>query len=231
MRTPLENGLKMNRCYVVGSGASLKETPMDKIAGEPSVACNRIARIYPHTEWRPTHFVVVTVQARLVHWLIDMLTTVRLGIDSYVWDNCRFLITPRKNVTYMECHETGVSPANPHDDWWHDDITYAVTHAYGSGTAMMQIAAGLGYKEIVLLGMDANWKLGEQGDDPNHFDSDYGTGSGFDREGKINMWNQCAKVGHDWIRRMTDDRGIAVYNASPGSGITSYPRVRLEDIL
>lgn len=221
----------MTRCYVVGSGASLKETPMDKIAGEPSIACNRIARIYPYTEWRPTHFVVVTVQARLVHWLIDMLTTVNMGIDSYVWDKLRILITPRKNIAYMECHETGMMPSNPPDDMWHDDITNAVTHAYGSGTAMMQIAAGLGYEELVLLGMDANWKLGSIGNDPNHFDDDYGTGSAFHAPRRIDAWNHCAKIGHDWIKRMTDERGITVLNATPGSGITAYPMVNIEDIL
>ena len=220
----------MTRCYVIGNGSSLKETPLDKIAGEPSVACNRIAMIYPYTEWRPSHFVVATVNIRLIPWYIDMMKTVMLGIPSFVWRALKLYITPRKNVNYIQCHQTGaVTPAE--DGWWHDDIYHAVTHWGGSGTAMMQIACGLGHKEIVLLGFDANWKLPVGGRDVNHFDKDYGEGSGQERPGKIDLWNNCARTSHEWIRRMTDERGVTVLNATPRSGIKAYPMVKLEDIL
>jgi len=219
-----------NRCYVIGNGTSLKYTPLEKIIGEPAVACNRIARIYPHTEWRPSHFVVATVNTRLIPWYVDILETIYTGIPCYVWNALSLFIPSRKNITYIQCHETGVV-RDAEDEWWHDDIDYAVTHWGGSGTAMMQIACGLGYKEIVLLGFDANWKLGIDGSDPNHFDKDYGEGSGTEKQGKIALWNHCAKVSHDWIRKMTDARGITVLNATPGSGIKAYPMVRLEDLI
>jgi len=219
-----------NRCYVIGNGPSLKHTPLDKIKDEPSVACNRISLIYPHTEWRPTYFVVATVNIMNIPWYVDIMKTIYLGIESYVWNVLRTYIRPRKNVHYMECHQTGiVTPAK--DGWWHDDIDHAVTHWGGSGTAMMQIAAGLGYDELVLLGFDANWKLAIDGYDLNHFDNTYGIGSGMDRPGKISLWNTCAKRSHKWIKKMTDQRGITVLNATPGSGIKDYPMVNLEDIL
>jgi hypothetical protein len=219
-----------NRCYLIGNGPSLSPAQLDKIIGEPAVACNRISRIYPKTEWRPSHFVVVTVNVRLIPWYIDILKTIRLGIPSYVWNYLKDYIPTANNIKHIECHQTGIiTPAE--DDWWHDDIDNAVTHWGGSGTAMMQIAAGLGHKEIVLLGFDANWKLGINGQDLNHFDRGYGEGSGFERIGKINLWNMCAKNSHDWMRRMTEERGITVLNATPGSGIKAYPMVNLEDIL
>jgi len=220
-----------SRCYVIGNGLSLRSTPLDKIIGTPSVACNRIARIYPHTEWRPSHFVVATVNVRLIPWYIDIMKTIMMGIDSYVWNALKLYIPPRNNVKYIQCHQTGTVTDKPKDGWWHDDIERAITHWGGSGTAMIQVACGLGHDEIILLGFDANWKLGIKGQDLNHFDMDYGEGSGFDRPGKIKLWNYQAKLSHDWIRKMTDERGISVINATPNSGIKAYPMVDLDEIL
>jgi len=220
-----------NKCFVIGNGRSLNETPLDYIIGTPSVACNRIARIYPRTEWRPSYFVVATVNVRLVPWYIDIMKTIYIGIPSYVWSLLKTFIPPRDNITYMECHQTGTLTDTPSDGWWHDDIEHAITHWGGSGTAMLQIACGLGFDEIYLLGFDANWKLGIEGTDLNHFDQDYGEGSGFERPEKIRMWNYQAKMSHDWIRKVTEQRGIKIYNATPNSGIKAYPMVNFEDIL
>jgi hypothetical protein len=220
-----------NRCYVIGNGPSLNQVPFDKIVGQPSVACNRIALIYPKTKWRPSHFVVATVNIRLSDWYIDMLHTIWLGIPSFVWQAAKKYIPPRDNVNYIQCHQTGLVTNKPKDSWWHDDIYHAVTHYGGSGTAMMQIACGLGYDEIIMLGFDGNWKLGGDGSDPNHFHANYGEGSGLEREGKINLWNRMSVLSHKWMRRMTDERDIKVYNASPTSSITAYPKINLEDIL
>lgn len=195
------------------------------------MACNRIARIYPHTEWRPSHYVMATVNIRLIPWYIDILKTIKLGIPSYVWRVAKSYIPPRPNVKYIQCHQTGMITNTPSPGWWHDDIDHAVTHWGGSGTAMAQIAAGLGHNELIMLGFDANWTLGEEGNDLNHFDRDYGEGSGHDRPGKIALWNFQAEVSHKWIRERAEERGITVLNATPGSGIKAYPMVDLEDIL
>jgi hypothetical protein len=187
--------------------------------------------IYPHTEWRPTHFVIATVNIRLTDWYIDMVKTVWMGIESFVWEVLKNYIPPRDNVHYIQCHQTGIITETPSDGWWHDDIYHAVTHWGGSGTAMMQIACGLGYDEIIMLGFDGNWKLGKAGLDFNHFNKSYGEGSGHDREGKIKLWNYQSELSHKWIRRMTDARGIKVYNASPHSSITAYPKIDIEEVI
>lgn len=220
----------MTRCYVIGNGPSLNETPLDKIVGEPAVACNRIAMIYPYTDWRPSYFVVATGNICNISWYIDMMKTIMMGIPSFVWNELKAYVAPRKSVTYIECHQTGVvTPAE--DDWWHDDIYHAVTHWGGSGTAMMQIACGLGHDEVILLGFDGNWQLGSAKHDPNHFNAKYGQGSNLEQEGKIVLWNYLSELSHKWIRRMTDERGITVLNATPGSEIKAYPMVNIEDIL
>lgn len=221
----------MTRCYVLGNGPSLNETPLDRIAGKPSVACNRISMIYPQTKWRPSDFVIATVNIRLTEWYIDMLKTIMLGINSFIWNALKSYVPPRHNVNYIECHQTGLVTDSPEDGWWHDDIYHAVTHYGGSGTAMIQIACGLGHDEIILLGFDGNWKLGDDDLDPNHFDVGYGAGSGLEREGKITLWNRMSELSHRWIRRMTEERGIKVYNATPRSSITAYPKVNMEDVL
>lgn len=217
-----------DRCFVIGNGISLIETPLNRIAGKPSVACNRIAGMFRHTEWRPTHFVMATVHAVLPAWLYDIAETIfTTSAKCFIWDRFEKLIPPRNNIVHVRCTQTG-ERSEPKDKWWSDEPEKWVTHFGGSGTAMMQVAASLGYSEIVLLGMDANWKVGTDEFDPNHFRPDYGKGTGYGRQGKVDYWNRINMEAHRWIRRMTDERGIAVYNATPNTGIDAYPQVGLD---
>ena len=73
------------RCFVVGNGPSLKDTPFELLAGETTFACNRIARLYDKTTWRPSYFLATTHLAKDPRWLKDMLVTVEMGIPSFIW--------------------------------------------------------------------------------------------------------------------------------------------------
>ncbi len=48
-----------SRIFLIGNGASLKNTNMDLLIGQDSMAVNKIHKFYPFTQWRPTHYVKV----------------------------------------------------------------------------------------------------------------------------------------------------------------------------
>mgnify|MGYP001268881622 CR=1 FL=1 len=71
----------MDRIFLIGNGASLKETNLNLLIGKPCMAVNKIHKIYPTgTEWRPTHYVKVDYSTfDPDNWMYEIMSHVTNG--------------------------------------------------------------------------------------------------------------------------------------------------------
>jgi hypothetical protein len=203
------------RVFVLGNGASLTQTPLDLLRREVTFACNRIHKIYPLTNWRPTYYVRVEPvdlergsEAVVEQFREECRLHVGLGehcIFPKIWKEW---LGEHPNITYRNTCRHFSRKRIP--GGWH----LPMLCDYGTVvSAAMQEAVNRGVDEIILLGCDLTG---------GHFTLDYGPAA---------IQTETWKVTHEIAKRECDARGVRVYNATYGGSLEIYPRVSLEAYL
>jgi hypothetical protein len=219
--------MSSNRIYLVGNGASLKQTNLDLLIGHDSMAVNKIHKHYSKTAWRPTHYVKVDFSAFDPDgWRGEILGHIRRGEQCLLWD--------------AFCHG-----ADPHDgnyefipdgigDFFlnvrqipHCDHHYALKGSWHSlCTGLNSIltmaiwAVELGYQEIVLVGCDGRFTTPPE----DHFSEDYYKNWDADYARRNNTNIQAA---HDIIAKHCP---VPVLDATVNGYLTQYEKVKLENV-
>lgn len=221
------------RCYIIGNGLGLSLTNLDLIAGQPSIACNRINLIYPTTTWRPT--IYIHPESVVPDWEF-VKENIDLGIECWIGEHyanppvgALGLINPDHlpaNVRFIkECHHHLLNFDSPDVlDEWH---LPSLCSFGGSVNMAMQLAFNKGYDELILLGCDLAYRDGKKKQD--HFDPQYKHG----QEQPAFYAARNALHGHlcalNTIRRKKLD--LKVYNATPGGLLEIWERVRFADVI
>jgi hypothetical protein len=217
----------MSRIFLVGNGASLKKTNLDLLAGLPSMAVNKIHKIYKKTKWRPTHFVKVDYSTfDPDDWKEEVLQHVTNGEQCLLWDafhsgadkndgNYEFIpdgIGDIRNVTYIpRCQHHYYLTAD-----WHDYCT-----GMNSIVTMANWAYLLGFKEIVLVGCDGKFT------DPK---KDHFTPSYYRRvDGEYaKRNNNLIQKAHDLLAAKCP---IPIWDATVDGQLTQHKKVILEELV
>lgn len=215
----------MNRVYVIGNGKSLQSSDLDLIAGEPSIACNRISLIYPETKWRPTIYVHPENFSPDLEYVREHVV---MGIEC--WLGGIFAPPPvgqfdidSPNVHWLKaCHHYLVNFDDKEmPDEWH---LPQICSFGGSVNVAMQVAVRNGFDEIVLLGCDMQYKNGKG---KSHMHPDYENGE----EQPAFYASKNAFFGHiqafNYIKRKKPN--VKVYNATRGGLLELWERVELRD--
>jgi hypothetical protein len=216
-----------SRIFLIGNGASLKKTNLDLLVGKPSMAVNKIHKIYKKTKWRPSHYVKVDFSAfDPEDWKDEVLQHVTNRETCLLWDafhsgadkndgNYEYIydgIGDWPNVTYI--------PRCGHHYYltgdWHDYCT-----GLNSIVTMANWAYLLGYKEIVLVGCDGKFT------DPrkDHFTAGYYK--------KVD--GEYAKRNNDLIQKAHDLLAakcpIPILDATVDGFLTQHRKVILEELV
>ena len=216
----------MKRIYLVGNGASLKETNLDLLIGLPSMAVNKIHKIYNRTAWRPSHYVKVDFSAfDAGDWRAEIQTHVTSGEKCLLWDVFRtgahkddghydFIrdgIGDFENVRYIpRCRHHYERRAQ-----WHNICT-----GLNSIVTMAIWAVELGYQEIVLVGCDGHFSDPKE----DHFVEDYYQTVD---QNYVTRNNENIRKAHELIDQYCP---IPIYDATVNGHLNFYPKVRLEDV-
>lgn len=206
------------KIYIVGNGKSLEKTPMDELDGY-SMACNRIARIYDSTSWRPTHYLCMSHNIQQPEWLSDIMDTVDLGIPSFVWWKWAGVIGNHPNIIWTDYYR---------DKVWVHDSSIGLMKWGSSGLSMIQLAMYIGFNPIVLVGFDGAWKKFDEGDDPNHFGKGYLTEVS---RNQANRWNINHPAAHIMAQEAALQRGTVILDATVDGSLRAYPKVDIRDIV
>lgn len=240
----LKNVHKGKRCFVIGNGPSLKASDLDLLQNELTFAVNKITKIFPYTQWRPTYYFVsdslyFSAQDKRMDQLPEQTC---LLLDSKLLDhadNTRY----SKAIWYNHIPRYNIVPEFSRSP---DKIV----HEGGSVLYQaIQFVIYMGISEIYLLGVDNNFRQKVLPDgrkvldlfskEPAHFYS-----SGEEEEqimNSISTWmdygNMKSAGIYDpddmWktVAYHCDISSVKIINSTRGGELEIFPRESLEDVL
>jgi len=198
--------VKTNKCIIVGNGPSIKNVPLEKLS-YPSFGMNRLK-----PGFSPTYY----VNLRREH-----VFRMEAGRDDYKWD--------------VACIRNGVARCKERSFIWRGNIPLGLgnnkTHymaverilmwsdsmdcafLYGGQThCTAQIAVMLGFTEIIMIGMDGNYKpYNKNVRDASHYSEDYWDGHNPSMsQTKADICNRNHAVMHKYIKSECAKRKVKV---------------------
>lgn len=205
--------MKTNKCIIVGNGPSIKTIPLDKLA-YPSFGLNRLKPGFSPTYYvnlRREHVYRMDAGREDYDWDVECIRdgVARCKERSFLW---------RGNIPLGLGDERTHYMAVERQQMWSDSGDYVFVHG-GMTHCAAQIAAMLGFTELIMIGMDGNYKPWKD-KDPNHYSEDYvvGHSGGLSKE-KATIINKQQAEMHQLIKHECEQRDVKVrYEDTVGFG-------------
>ena len=227
----LKNKYKNERCFIIGNGPSLTVEDLNSLKNEHCFAFNRIYESFDKTEWRPEFYMVLDNDVmRTVARNTDKLDSKykllnvmgkTMGIKSE--DNTLFFCSfgPYK-VKEFNFIKKGIS----------EDISRYISLNYSVSCAAIETAIYMGFKEIILVGMDHNYSRYIDKDGVGHCEdgiTDYSLMSKHDFVYFIykDALESCFSCYKEYCKK----HDICIVNATRGGKLEVFPRVSLDQYI
>ena len=218
---------KGKRAFIIGNGPSLKQTDLSKLRNEISFGMNRIYLMFPELGFSTTYLSVVN-DLVIEQTAADLAA---LDLPKFLcWRSRRFFspgtTDPARLPTFL--YSTYDSPRFSTDVrgriWEGATVTYVT----------LQLAFHMGFEEVILIGVDHNYTttgkpnttVTSQGDDPNHFSSQY-FGKGF-------HWQlpdlETSEIAYRMARQAYEKAGRRVLDATVGGKLTIFEKAQYDSL-
>ncbi|MFZ5617495.1 MAG: glycosyltransferase [Pseudomonadota bacterium] len=242
------------RCFIMGNGPSLNATDLSLLATETVFACNAAFMLFDRISWRPKYYACVDsrvlpdrareIDAMLNNdpGMIGFFPAVLLEHSSKRRRTItRTLLPPAHNRFFF--NERPNSADNLPHSMFSYDINDYVVQPFTVAITLLQLAAYMGFSEIILIGCDTTYVVPQSAkregdgadlgvaltsaydDDQNHFDRRY--------FGKGRKWHDPQPdkmiMHYEHAKKALDAIGVRVYNATVGGKLEVFPRRPLED--
>lgn len=256
--TKFENIHAGEQCVIVGNGPSLNKMDLSVLSRVPVFAANSIFLLFDKVEWRPTYYSCVDTRvlpdiAKDISSIIgeNKETTCFFPSELHIYDGTGRTVDTRKLVgatpsTYF-FKQAYVEKEKLPEGAFSMNLNQ---HAYVPNTvtiSLMQIAAYMGFKEMVLVGCDTSYKIpasveqsgpessdghkllltSTEDDDPNHFDPAY--------FGKGKAWHNPKVEDMIWhyeqAKQVLRPHGVRVINATVGGQLEVFERANYKEII
>lgn len=206
------------RCFIIGNGPSLRQTDLSLLKDEVTFGLNRIYLLFPELGFTTTY--LVSVNELVLQQCADELTA--LEMPKFITWRARRWLTGDPHTVYVDTDFTG-----PED--FALDAQGRLFEGFTVTYVALQLAFQMGFKEVILVGVDhnfvtrgpANAAVVSEGDDPNHFSSNY-FGKGF-------KWQLPDLEGSERAYRLAKEAyekdGRRVVDATVGGKLTIFPKV------
>lgn len=242
----------MTRAFVLGNGPSLRETPLELLEGEVTIAMNRVDLLYEPapehgiagTSWRPTHYlffenIITGQEASARAWQPESYVIphhIEAGEDCYISERFKRQFGEAMgwrelhglpNVTWLpepRCHRTNYFRSDRPEAW------HLPTWCNYGGTMnhALMFAWILGYDPVILLGCDLGYQPVAWGEpDPNHFHPEYRTVEDFPLE----ELDPTLEHMHGLVGQVYRSAGRQILNASLETKLQAHPRMDLAEVL
>lgn len=214
---------KGERCFILGNGPSLAETDLAQLKDEVVFSLNRAYLIFPRMGFTPTYHVAINPLV-VEQCAADLM---RLDVNELfvAWD-LRGYVSRNPRTTFVRLVRGPWFGENlPHGLWGGHTVTYAA----------MQIAYFMGFKEVVLLGVDHRFATQgppnalhiSTGPDRDHFDPNY-FGSGV-------RWHlpdlETSRLAYQIADVFFRSDGRVILDATKNGALDVFPKVDLADVL
>tara|TARA_B100001027_G_scaffold172498_1_gene123881 strand:+ start:4765 stop:5619 length:855 start_codon:yes stop_codon:yes gene_type:complete len=222
------------RVFIIGNGPSINKMDLTKLKNENFIACNAFFLKSQEIGLPLKYYCVEDIHPA---WdnrnEIEKLDCEEIFIPS----DLKWMYNKNQNINFLNFHRSYLNRKNKDFPFFSKNIT---KECYWGGTVTflcMQLAVFLGFKEIILIGIDLTYVIPSDakikgnvittlGEDPNHFDGRY---FGYGKKWHIpdtEFMNNSIVSGFKECKKM----GINVYNATIGGNLTHIPRVNFNDI-
>lgn len=222
----LRNPRLGERCFIIGNGPSLKPEDLELLKDEFCFAANRIDKIYEFTDWRPSFY--CTQDITIIQTYRDIISQIS---------------APHKLMVYGGSRKTGYigkamytpfsRPYNyPEPPEFSEDISDSVGEGYTVTYTCMQVAAYMGFKEMILLGVDHNFPVDVTPEGTvvvndgaaEHFYGSNEIPRHYPMLYKVDLAFKTAK-------EYAEKHGIRIINATRGGKLEIFERQTLESVL
>ena len=226
----IRNSHMGERCFIVGNGPSLTVADLNTLHehGEDSFAVNRIFKIFPQTDWRPTYY--VSTDPVLIRDMLDDVN--KIPSEKFI---------PLQNKYYHDIKVKGAHYFFRNDIRQNDqpegfglNCTEQVNMRGTVTIACIQLAIHMGYRNIYLIGVDHNFdkiitETGEVVIDPsvkNYFIE------GYDDDVANEVQHDLGNTTRAYldVRRFCDKHDIHVYNASRQTKLNVFDKVDFDTL-
>lgn len=220
------------RCFIVANGPSLRTEDLELLhkKGEITFAMNRIFKIFPETNWRPTYYVCedeLIAKDCLAEINVIEATEKFIPIEIKWWhdiniDNALYF---HLNYKEEENFKYGFSTDIPHQI----DCRGTVT------CTCLQLAAYMGFSEIYLIGVDHNFQkiIDENGNIiEDKTVKDYFI-EGYDADIKNEVVHDMGHTTRSYIgmkKYCDESKRTTIYNATRGGKLEVFQRVDFDTL-
>lgn len=204
-------------CVIIGNGPSLNQMDLSVLAGQPTFALNRGHLLFPRIGEPTTYLVSVN------RYVLEQSAAEIVGSSSVKfvnWRHRRYVPAGRDDVIFVRTvHAPGFSADVARKGLWEGATVTFVA---------MQLAYHLGYRDVVLIGVDHSFTStgpGHQlvtstGADPNHFDPAY-FGAGY-------RWQlpdlEMSEQAYRMAKAAFELAGGSIVDATVGGKLAIFPK-------
>ena len=211
--------MKNSGVVIVGSGPSLCQEDIELISNLPTISFNRSYRMFQPWNFSPTYYASFD-PIFIEDCAQEIISEVLNKTESLLFIN-------KKMSPVLPMHQR-INLVTVNSNSSFEISTSEITDFESAGATSLQLAGGLGFKKIVLLGMDASYDLTNQSpQDINHFDPTYS--DGIRRRKYTDLSNM--RIGWEKAYDGCVSHGIQVINASRNTALTHIPRRPLAESL
>jgi hypothetical protein len=165
---------RSERCFIVGNGPSLKQMNLSPLRKEVTFGLNRIYLLFPSLGFTTTYYVAVN---KLVIEQCASEILAQVPCPKFISYDARRWISFTPDLAFLYSRD---GPRFYHD------VTKGIWQGATVTFAALQLAYYMGFRQVVLIGVDHTYAsrgqphetVISQSDDPNHFDARY-FGKGF----------------------------------------------------
>ena len=211
-------GIHQNqRCFIVGTGPSLKLSDLELIRNEYSFSVNSIVLSFEDTTWRPTYY---AIQDK--YGYEKLKDAIREAEMPFVFNGVSDkTMTPQMDIKHipfpLNLLDHGKMIPN-HITKFSDDAFKVVYAGHSITYSAIQLAVYMGFTEIVLLGVDCDYSQ-----KVNHIKA-------YSVQDDMNaafLMRESYKVAESF----TKTHGIRILNATRNAKLDVFDRVELEQII
>lgn len=224
----LRDSYHNTRAFIVCNGPSLMADDLTRLhkRGEITFACNKIDKIFPQTEWRPTYYAVLDETYQ--HSLFATMNAVPAKVKFFRKES---YITTRKvkgekvflkTIGGRELLQKGKFSENALDG-----IYTIATTTY----SLIQLAVHMGIREIYIIGCDNSYGLEIKPDGTlvNTGRKSYFDGSK-EADQKLAAATWEMNLAYEYARQYADYHNIHIYNATRGGYLEAFKRVDFDSL-
>lgn len=218
----LRNSHAGERCVIIGNGPSLRDTDLKKLRNVFTIGMNRFYLAFEELGFSTS--ILLSVNNLVIEQCAEDFRA--LPIPVFVSWRGRKWIQPASNLHYL--YTSYLLPRfNPDASarlWEGATVTFVA----------MQLAYYMGFKQVVLIGVDHNFTtkgtpnttVVSTGDDPNHFNPAY-FGKGF-------RWQlpdlETSELAYGMAREAYKNDGREIIDATVGGKLTVFPKAKFDTL-